>query len=248
MLFLYSPTAQPYIYRKRALCLMKKHDIYDCYNNTIKDIVKKEMKAVNVGLSLNIMTKMATDIRYRQNIVDLKLLILELLLGYHTYGTDRYRDDGTNDNRIYIYDIAFILIIALISSNNNTLLTLPIDFLIYSTKFYKDIKPYLGVFKSVYVASLWTISIIILPSILHDNSLNILQEPLDYLPFTFLMISTSNNMDIEDIEDDKNNNIQTIPVKYGVHVAKNISTICMILFTILLSINLDDKFKFFLVY
>ncbi len=215
-------------------------------NNKYDNIFKKEFRALNVGISLDIMTKIATDIRYKQNIVDLKLLILELLLGYHTYGIDRYRDDGTVDNRTYIYDIIFIIIITIIANKNNLLTTLPFEFLIYSTRYYKDIKPYLGIYKPIFVSVLWCISIIILPSILHDNNYNILQEPLDYLPYLFLMISTSNNMDIEDIEDDKKNNIITIPVKYGIEISKKISQACLLLFIILLSINLDEKFNFYI--
>jgi hypothetical protein len=51
----------------------------------MNDIPEKELRALNVGLSLHIMTKIATDIRYGKNIVDLQLLTLELLLGYHIY-------------------------------------------------------------------------------------------------------------------------------------------------------------------
>ena len=216
--------------------------------NATDSIITKEIRAVNVGLSLNIMTKMATDIRYGKNIVDLELLLLEFFLGYHTYGVDRYRDDGTIDNRQYIYDIAFLIIIYLIAKKRDFIIAFPFELLIYLTRYYKDMKPYLGIFKSVYISVLWCISIIILPSVLHDNNYDILQEPLDYAPYILLMMATSNNKDLEDIDDDKNNNINTIPVRYGVEISRNISKACMILFLVLLTINLDQKFEFFMIF
>jgi hypothetical protein len=217
------------IKKNRDICIMMN-----------KEIAKKEMRALNVGISLDIITKMATDVRYGHNIVDLKILILELLLGYHTYGVDRYRDDGVNDQRTYIYDIVFIIIITIISNKNNIVNALPFEVLIYSTRFYKELKPYLGIYKAVYVSTLWCVSIIILPSVLNDGNFNILQQPLDYMPYMFLMISTSNKADEKDIDEDKKNNIQTIPVKYGLEVSKYISNGCMLLFLVLLSINIYE--------
>lgn len=223
--------------RQKQILMMKK--------NSNEDIVAKELRAMNVGLSLNFMTKMATDIRYGKNIVDPELFLLEFLLGYHSYGVDRYRDDGIIDNRQYIYDIVFIVIISIIASKKNLLTTLPFEFLIYSTKYYKDLKPYLGIYKPVYVSILWVISIIILPSVLHDHNLSILEQPLDYVPYILLMFSTSSNKDLDDIEEDKKNQINTIPVKYGIEISKKISNVCMVLFILLLGMNLHEKFMIY---
>lgn len=213
-----------------------------------EDISTKEIRAMNVGLSLNLMTIIATDIRYGKNIMDLELFILEFLLGYHTYGVDRYRDDGTIDNRQYIYDIAFLIIIYIIAKKRDFLIAFPFEVLVYLTRYYKDMKPYLGIFKSAYISVLWCVSIIILPSVLHDNNFDILGEPLDYVPYIMLLIATSNNKDLDDVDEDKKNNINTIPVKYGIEVSKKISNACMILFIILLTINLDDKYQFFMIF
>jgi hypothetical protein len=215
-------------------------------SNNHFDIVKKEAKALHVGISLDILSKIATDIRYGRNIVDLQLIILELLLGYHTYGTDRYNDEGIQDNRIYVYDAVFIIIISIISSKQNVATILPFDILLYSTKFYKQFKPRFGIFKSIYVAVMWSTAIIILPSVLHDHNFDILQEPLDYVPYMFLMIATSNLMDTKDIEDDKKNKIETIPVKYGTNFSNKISITSMLAFFVLLFLNLCDKYPNFL--
>jgi hypothetical protein len=216
--------------------MMKKHSVCD--------IVQKELKALNVGISLDLMTKMATDIRYGHNIVDVDLLLLELLLGYHSYGLDRYQDDGTTDNRSVLYDIVFIIIISIISHNHNMAILLPFDLLIYSTRYYKRIKPYLGIFKSLYISLMWCISIIIMPSVLYDNNLHILQEPLNYVPYILLIISMSNRMDNKDVEDDKKNNVLTIPVKYGTEISKKLSNICFVMFILLFVFHLHNKINF----
>ena len=114
MLFLY-PSQQPQFLLLRLRPSNKCNRMIMMKRNATDSIITKEIRAMNVGLSLNIMTKMATDIRYGKNIVDLELLLLEFFLGYHTYGVDRYRDDGTIDNRQYIYDIAFLISIYLIA-------------------------------------------------------------------------------------------------------------------------------------
>lgn len=209
----------------------------------MKSMLKKEIKALNVGLSLNIMTKMATDIRYKENIFDLKLFILELFIGYYTYGIDRYEDDKANDNRKYLYDIILIIIVSLLSNNEELYNVLPMSLLIYSIKYYKKLKPYLNEYKSIYISIMWCISIIILPSILYENNFNILQEPLDYIPYMFLLISTSNKKDISDIEEDIKDNIKTIPVIYGKDVSKKLSNITFLIFISLLLMNLFIKFN-----
>lgn len=210
-------------------------------SNINNDIITKEIRAFNVGLSLNLMTKMATDLRYEKNIYDIELFILELFMGYFTYGIDRYRDDGIIDNRQYIYDIVFIIIISIIVHKSNSYTLFPFEILIYSTKYYKDIKQHLHIFKSLYISVLWCISTIILPSILYDGNFDVIQHPLDFMPYIFLLVSTSNNKDLDDIEDDKRNNINTIPVKYGAENAKIFSKGCMSLFIILLLIQIFEK-------
>lgn len=243
MLFLsvpHIPQLPSYHHRSSHIMMMTKQ--------TNSEIVKKELRALNVGLSLDIMTKVATDIRYGHNIVDPELLILELLLGYHTYGMDRYKDDGTSDNRIYIYDIVFIVIISIISSKNNMLTAMPFEILIYLTRYYKEAKQHLAIMKPIYVALMWCTSIIILPSVLHDDDFSILKELLDYVPYFFLMMATSNNKDLDDVEDDKKNNIQTIPVKYGIEISQKISSVCMALFVALLSIKIFDNYEYFIIF
>lgn len=205
------------------LCMLNKNDI-----------ISKEVRAINVGLSLNLMTKMATDIRYGKNIFDLNLFLLELLLGYYTYGIDRYMDDKIIDNRIYIYDIVYIIIISMLINKTDVLTAFPFELLIYFTKYYKETKIYLNIFKSFYISVLWTISVIILPSVLYDGNFNIIEKPIDFIPYIFLIMATSNYKDINDIEDDYKNNIITIPVKYGIDNAKIFSNFCIIIFAILI--------------
>jgi len=89
----------------------------------------------------------------------------------------------------------------------------------------KEDRKYFSIYKSI----IWSIITIILPSLLHDNNFTILQEPLDYIPYVLLLIS-KNNKNNQDIKEDKKNSV------------------CLLLSIILISINLDNKFRFFLVF
>lgn len=91
---------------------------------------------------------------------------------------------------------------------------------------------------------MWCISIIIMPSVLYDNNLRILQEPLNYVPYILLIISMSNRMDNKDVEDDKKNNVLTIPVKYGTEISKKLSNICFVMFILLFVFHLHNKINF----
>ena len=58
------------------------------------------------------------------------------------------------------------------------------------------------------------VSTIILPCVIYENNFNI-DDYQVYLPAFFSLVSSSNLADIKDIEEDKINNVNTIPVLYG---------------------------------
>lgn len=72
-----------------------------------------------------------------------------------------------------------------------------------------------GLFKSVFVASMWVTAVLILPAVIHDGDYSILNSPKDILSPFLLMFSLTNLADIPDVEIDKYNGIETIPAKYG---------------------------------
>ena len=107
---------------------------------------------------------------------------------------------------------------------------LPFVLLLDSTNNYVDLKKNNGILKPFYVSFMWVTSILILPCVIHDNNYSILNTPKDYiLPF-LVMFSLTNLADIKDITEDKKNNIETIPVKFGLKFTYMISICSIILY------------------
>jgi 4-hydroxybenzoate polyprenyltransferase len=93
--------------------------------------------------------------------------------------------------------------------------TYPLLIALTSTLDYRNFKKKFGNLKPIYIGIFWTLGCVILPSILISDDYLILTEPTIYLPSFFSMFASSNLLDIKDIDEDKNENINTIPVLYG---------------------------------
>ena len=59
---------------------------------------------------------------------------------------------------------------------------------------------------------MWTTCCIILPCVMHDKNFDIINYPQDYLPCLLSIFASSNLNDIKDLEEDRINNVNTIPV------------------------------------
>ena len=106
-----------------------------------------------------------------------------------------------------------------------------------TTEYYSNIKEKLGFLKAVYVASMWTMSSVILPSVLYEHNFDILNSPLDYFPIFAIIFSSSNLLDIKDASEDEQNGIYTLPVLFGVETSKWISIITIAISSILIFFN-----------
>ena len=84
---------------------------------------------------------------------------------------------------------------------------------------------------------MWSGITYFLPCILHDNNLNSLLYPLDYLPLILSLTSASNLADSKDIEEDRINNITTLPVLYGNKISNSLSSTTLLIASILIFIN-----------
>lgn len=84
-----------------------------------------------------------------------------------------------------------------------------------STNNYIDIKRNNKIIKPFYVSFMWITAFLIMPCVIYENNYNILQYPIDYLSPFLLIFGLSNYVDIKDVEEDRLNKIQTIPVLYG---------------------------------
>ena len=188
-----------------------------------------------------------------------ELILLQFAIGIFTYGTDRLFDaleyknkydsnkydlnqfDNTyklekinyytnilnnyNISRVSIIG-SYIFILYILLPNEDTYIFL---FLLTSTLKYKQIKTNFGLIKSSYIAIFWTVGTIILPCVYYDNTYEILNHPINYLPTALIMFGSSNFLDISDIEEDKKENINTLPVIYGKENIEAISNISIIL-------------------
>lgn len=92
---------------------------------------------------------------------------------------------------------------------------LPILLTLDTTKYYLDIKRNCGFIKPFYVGAMWTLAFMVLPSLIHDGNWRCLESVTDIATPFFTMAGFSNLADIKDIEEDRANGIQTIPVQYG---------------------------------
>lgn len=217
------------------------------------------LNGIEIGIPLNIFSNIYTHLHYGYDITSIKIILLQFLIGYYTYGKDRYNDaiqsnnnnvvvkekkkklyEDINQNKdLYSNTINFSLlcIISILLVDENYLKNIPFIFLLLTTEYYTQIKENIGVIKPFYIGIMWTISTLILPCVIQDDNYSILNYPLDYLPEILILFATSNLADIDDIEEDENNNIQTIPVKYGKENSLMITMLALSMSSLLFGIN-----------
>ena len=221
---------------------------------------------LELGIPLNIISNVYTNIHYGYDITSVKTILLQFLLGYYTYGKDRYNDAidfvdnpyNTSKEEFYklIYNnkniyyntiiLSFIGITYILldqSTTNDILYNIPFLPLCYINGEYKYFKKHLYIYKSLYISIMWTFATVIIPCVLYEHNYNILYYPNDYLPCLLTLLATSNFADTKDIDEDKINNINTLPVLYGKNISNLISFIAIICSTILFieNPNFDNR-------
>ena len=141
--------------------------------------------------------------------------------------------EGLNNlfNPLTLTPFATFSTLLLVAMNElNIIQYLPFILLLDSTNSYIQLKKQYGLIKPFYVSLMWVTSILILPCVIHDNDFSILKSPVDYIAPFLIMFPLTNLSDIKDIEEDKTNNIETIPIKHGVSNTCIISMGCFILY------------------
>jgi hypothetical protein len=200
------------------------------------------INGLDVGIPLNLISNIFTNLHYGYDITTSKLLLLQFLIGYYSYGKDRYKDAleyeetqmATSKEKLYksllqyrhltrfSYCVAFYGIAFILYENHDPLHTIPILTLLYSTEYYKDLKIQAAFLKPFYVSFMWTFATIIMPCVLYEHNYNILNDPYDYLPCMLILFASTNYADIMDIEEDTKNGIKTFPVTFGEEKTKKI--------------------------
>ena len=149
-------------------------------------------------------------------------------------------------NRFYLqtfHPIVFVfptlLLIAL--QQLDTLKYLPFLLLLDSTNSYIELKKTAGLLKPFYVSSLWAIGTTILPCVLYDHNFMILQDVSTIASSFFLIFGFTNLLDLGDIEEDRENHINTIPVVFGERFTRVLSFISLYLSYSFFAMNGFDK-------
>lgn len=237
---------------------------------------KLRLPGIELGFPLNIFQFALTYCHYGYNVISPSLVLLQFLIGFYTYGSDRFYDAlDARDNEetfpdekkeLYEYilrnekplklflDISYYLIFTTIfycitvgrpeAVDINQIIQLCSFSLVLleSTKYYKSFKEILGYLKGFYVAGMWTLSSVILPCLITDGNFQIINYPLDYLPIFFIIFSTSTLLDIRDIDEDKKNDINTLPVLLGAEKSVLLANTSLILSSMLLIWNIPINY------
>lgn len=207
----------------------------------------------DIGIPLNIFSNIFTNLHYGYDITTPKSVLIQFLLGYYTYGKDRYSDAleyianpyNTTKGELYhfIYtnrdnynitlSLSFIAIIYIlltsITNKDDIIYNVPFIPLFYLNGEYKSFKPSLQEYKAIYIGIMWCLASLVLPCVLYEHSYDILNYPLDYVPCILTLFASSNLADNRDIDEDNTNRIMTIPVKYGIFRSNIISFIALVI-------------------
>jgi len=212
---------------------------------------------IDMGIPLNIIQNVFTNLHYGYDITTFKAILLQFLIGYYTYGKDRYRDALVYETNKYdtpkkelfeylikykdlyklSYDASFIFIVFILLMDDNMINNIPFIALLLSTDYYNKIKKLGPLIKPTYIAVMWTFSAAVLPAIMHDHNYSILNYPIDYLPCAMTMFSSSTILDIKDIEEDKINGVRTIPSVYGLEKSQMLTIFLLGLSSLLVGLN-----------
>lgn len=201
--------------------------------NTI--IAHETIQGVDLGIPLNMIANLFTNLHYNYDITKPYMITLQFLIGYYTYGKDRYKDAldyeitpfETTKKDTYMtllkyrhiyqlsYCVSFYLICFILAQHLPFEQLIPVYSLLYSTEYYKVLKDKIPLAKPFYVAILWTFATCILPCVLYEQNYRILSDPLDYLPCGLNLFALTNLADINDMEEDTVNGVKTLPVLLG---------------------------------
>lgn len=196
---------------------------------------KMIVTGIDIGIPLNLISNVFTNLHYGYDVTSIKVVLLHFLIGYYTYGKDRYKDAleyeetpiETSKQNLYksilqyrhiykfTYCISFYLIAGFLIQDDSLKDSLPILCLLYTTEYYKSLKQNTAFLKPFYVSFMWSFATVILPCFLHDHNYEILSDGFAYLPCAFNLFALTNLADIKDLEEDSTNGIRTFPVRFG---------------------------------
>jgi len=201
------------------------------------EIIKKisVFSGDDIGFPIYMFQYIFTNLHYGKTVDVPNLFFFEVLLGYVTYGTDRLMDAYTykKNPSLEITEKKKELYENILSNENLVMTTLivsyilciqwllqdkatgPFSILLLFNAFYKQIKPKIGVLKPVFIGVMWVLASVIIPSVMYSHNYEIFTDPYSYIPPMLTIMGSSNLADINDIKEDREQNITTIPVLIG---------------------------------
>lgn len=196
--------------------------------------INNPFPGTELSIPLLIFQNIFTNLHYNYDITNIQLIFFEIALAYYTYGGDRFFDSFESNNKnitikeskkslykfyqdnkdftITSLIISYLYITNILLQNDKTsIFIIPLT----TTILYKPFKENFGQFKALYISIMWTLATVIIPCIMHDNNLSIISYPIDYIPAFLTIFASSNIADIKDIIEDRENNINTLPILLG---------------------------------
>lgn len=183
----------------------------------IKNNLLPVLSGIEIGIPINLMSKMSTDVNFISSPLTKESVILNFLLGFSTYKADRYLDAieyfGNNFNctvlnlnentpkfnyyqsllnneksiEFTIFSSYIALLVLIVNYNIGIILPL-----IISTFGYKEFKEnkQIGFLKPFYVAGMWTFSCCMIPILMHNTQIeSTLQSLLSLQSLEFINLN-----------------------------------------------------------
>jgi len=155
------------------------------------------------------------------------LVITDLCIAHSIYGRDRLADQN-NPMVVFQYSTLFALILTCcIFTETGQYELVPI--MSFLSLGYKDVKPKLKTFKPIFIGFLWAYVIVYAPWSDYLVTTTAADEQALFIFFTCLYSASSNLADIKDIDQDKKDNIMTLPSQYGENVTYLVSGLIILL-------------------
>ena len=215
------------------------------------------LSGFEIGIPINIISKVSTDVNFKQSPLTKESILLNCILGFSSYKQDRYLDSLEyfnnynytntiiNKKHDYYYSILeneksvqFTLFcsyvaICIFAVYFHIGIILPLFSSTFTYKYFKQNKN-VSYLKPFYVAGMWTFCTFIIPLLINDNQLMINNDLFNAMSPTFLnLFALTNLADLKDYDEDLLNNVNTLPIILGPLKTKCIVLLSSILSTIM---------------
>tara|TARA_B100001741_G_scaffold313741_1_gene321597 strand:- start:1051 stop:1725 length:675 start_codon:yes stop_codon:yes gene_type:complete len=150
----------------------------------------------------------------------LPTMAVNILMSHAVYDADRVKERVTDDTIRDAYDLttsSAMVLTSLFFQQQHKEALIPLIFILH--KRYAELKPYVASVKPFFVSLCWSIAVCCIP----DASL----DATTFMSTLLQMSAWSNVADIEDIEEDKTNNLNTPAVRLGTTPSYLVSILCI---------------------